>query len=71
MHELRTRIANLATLEERLDHVDWFKRLWMASYAADVAIISDCLLELLDGAPVPQDDADAAGCPVCVKGGLT
>jgi len=65
-HELRQRIASLYVLDDRLDTVDWFHRQWMASYAADAAIIADCLLELVNNqAVLPPDDEDADTCPLC------
>jgi hypothetical protein len=45
---LRERIACTREAGERLDKLDYIKRLWLAEYAADVDVIGDCLEELLN-----------------------
>ncbi len=45
---LRQRIAEIREAGERLDTLDYLKRLWLADYAGNVDVVSDCLEELLD-----------------------
>lgn len=53
--ELRQRIQAIYDGSERLDNLNYIGgRFWLADYAADCAVVADCMLELLDGAAVPE-----------------
>lgn len=45
---LRQRITETREAGERLDKLDYIGRMWLATYAANVDVIGDCLEELLD-----------------------
>jgi hypothetical protein len=45
---LRQRIALIREAGERLDKLNYLNRNWLAGYAGDVDVVSDCLEELLD-----------------------
>jgi hypothetical protein len=59
------RLIDVSAASDRLDHLDYFHRLWLANYVANVDILADCLAELLHGAALPAEDSSDSTCSIC------